>query len=267
MLASGLDAIDHGAVLEYLALRRDRCAQEALNIECKALRAFARWRFVAGLDPADTAAQVPRQRRAPERVVRWLTDAEVGTLLAAPDLSTYVGFRDHVMMATLYQAGLRASELVALELGSVVDSCLLVRNGKGNRARLVPVSSAHLGLLDSYVRIRRTVRPGKRSALFLTQHGQPFSSGRAVWVIVDRYAHVLGIGCGYQRLRRTIKRAPWSGHYPHVLRASFATALLHSGCDVVSISQMLGHSSADTTARYLGIDLEFLRAQHAKLRG
>ena len=251
---------DDETMLRYLKIRRDRVGQASMNMEISALKAWFRWLRIA-LPAAWQPTTYPRQRKLPPRVVRALTDAEVGILLAAPDLTTFVGLRDHVIMATLYQCGLRASELATLELGSVrLDGYLLVR-GKGNKDRLVPYGGAWHGLVETYLRQRSTTGPGKRSALFVTSRGKALRNGRSVWVIVNRYARAaLGTACGYTRLERTTGGRPWQGHYPHLLRASFATELHRNGVNIMAVSQLLGHADVKTTAHYVGADLDQLRA-------
>jgi site-specific recombinase XerD len=250
-------------VLRYLAWRRKTIGQGSINLEASALRTWFQWLRMAQPE-AWQPTSWPRQRRPPERVVRALSDDEVGRLLAAPDLSTFVGLRDHVIMATLYQCGLRASELVTLELGSILlDGYLFVR-GKGGTDRLVPFGGSWYGLMDTYLRQRGTARPGKGNALFVTRHGKGLRDGRSVWVIVNRYARrALGTACGYARLDKARRSTPWQGHYPHLLRASFATELHRRGMDLSALSQLLGHADADTTARYLGVDIRQLRAAAA----
>lgn len=253
---------DLDPVLRYVATHRDRLAPATLKRELAALRCWFRWRRL--VDPEAWApTRWPRTPRVRARPVMALSDAEVGLLLAQPDLSTFVGLRDHVIMATLYQCGLRASELASLELGSVrLDGTLYVR-GKGGHDRLVPFGGAWEGLLETYLRQRSTVGAGKRAALFVTRHGKPLRDGRSVWVIVNRYARkALGLACGVDRIRPGTGK-PWTGHYPHQLRYAFATELRRSGCDLVAISQMLGHASLETTTRYLGVDLDVLRAAAA----
>lgn len=258
--AEGSPLSDEATLVRYLATRRDKVSQASMNIEANGLRAWFRWKTLA--DPEGWRPLVlPKTRRPPPRIVRALSDAEVGMLLAAPDLTTFVGLRDHVIMATLYQCGLRASELANLELGSVLPDGMLYVRGKGGRDRLVPYGQAWHGLLESYLRMRVTVRPGKRAALFVTRHGHQLRDGRAVWVIVSRYARrTLGLHCGYTRLEKAGTGRPWQGHYPHLLRASFATELYRRGVDLMAIANMLGHADVATTAYYLGADIEHLRS-------
>ena len=250
---------DQDPVLRYMAFRRKTVAQASLNLELSALKTWFNWLRVAQPE-AWQPSSYPKHRRPPQRAVRALSDAEVGILLAAPDLGTFVGLRDHLIMATLYQCGLRASELVSLELGSVrLDGYLYVR-GKGGVDRLVPFGGAWHGLLEGYLRIRATVRPGKRAALFVSRRGKGLRDGRSVWVIVNRYARAaLGTACGYTRLERSTGGKPWQGHYPHLLRASFATELHRRGVNLMAVAQLLGHAKAETTAHYLGVDMQQLR--------
>jgi integrase/recombinase XerD len=250
-------------VQRYLSARRGKIGQASMNLELSALKTWFNWLRVVSPD-AWQPTEYPKQRRPPQRLVRALSDAEIGLLLAAPDLSTFIGVRDHFIMATLYQCGLRASELATLEIGSVrMDGFLYVR-GKGGVDRLVPFGGAWHGLLASYLRMRATVRPGKRSALFVTQRGKGLRDGRSVWVIVNKYARrALGLACGFARLEAAVTGRPWQGHYPHLLRASFATELYRRGVNIMAVSQMLGHANAETTAYYLGVDLEHLRAAAA----
>lgn len=244
----------------YVALRRDVLRPASLNIELSALKAWFAW--LRHADPeAWQPTSFPRRRRPPARPVRALSDGEMGMLLAAPDLTTFVGLRDHLIIATLYQCGLRAGELAALQIGSVrLDGFLLIQGGKGGHDRYVPYGGAWYGLLETYLQGRAALRPGKRNALFLTRQGRPLRDARSVWVIVNRYARrALGTGCGYARLEAHTGGRPWQGHYPHMIRASFATALYERGVNLVAIAQMLGHADVATTAYYLGVSMEHLR--------
>lgn len=247
-------------VRRYLRARQAKLAPASYNLEVSALRAWFRW--VEQMDPgAWRPSSWPRMRRAPKRVNFTLSDADVGMLLAAPDLGTFVGFRDHVIMATLYQCGLRASELVQMQLGDVHMDGVLYVHGKGGHDRVVPYGAAWRVLLEEYLLRRAGTRPGKRAAVFVTRHGRPLRDARSVWVIVNRYARrALGTACGYARLDASLRGTPWRGHYPHQLRAAFATELLSRGMDVMAIAQLLGHRDVATTARYAAVDMTAARA-------
>jgi len=236
------------------------------NQELTAVRAFYRWAVLWEHTDSSTLALLPRSHRAPKRLPRNLTEHEIGRLLAEPDLSTLVGFRDHVIMRMAYETGLRAAELVALELGGITgDGYVRVVAGKGRVDRLVPISAEMERLLDAWVALRRSTKPGKAAAMFVTHRGRRFTSGRAVWEIVNRYARrAIGLGRGYDRMTAARRQKPWSGQYPHLLRASMATHMLERGCDLRAVQELLGHASISTTALYLGVDLAMLKREHQK---
>ena len=251
--------VDGDRLARYLAHRRQTCGAASINMDLKALRSFYRlqdsWEALA---PGDLA-KIPAGRRVPARLVRFLDEAQVGEALGALPLETYAGLRDYCLIRVIFEAGLRASELAGLELGDLLSDGTLFVRGKGGRDRYVPISSELQGVLAGYVHARGLLRPGKKNRLWLAHDGHPLANGRSVWEIVARrLGEALGTRCGLQRLRATGK--PWQGHYPHLLRASFATALLRRGCPITAIAQLMGHADVATTAHYLGVDLEQLRA-------
>lgn len=248
-------------VMDWTRQRRSAVQVSTYNKELTALRSFYRWAHLWGYTQADLSVLLPMSHRAPQRVTRVLTEGQVGMLLATPDLTTVIGFRDHVIMRLLYETGMRASELAALELGSVLDDgTVLIRAGKGAVDRYQPISEEMQGLLAAWVRQRVTLRPGKASALFVTERGRAFAGGSTVWAIVARYAYAaLGRGCGYHTVEKAFRRRPWTGYYPHLLRASFATHLLERGCDLRAVQELMGHADIATTARYLGVDIAHVK--------
>ncbi|MGN6234954.1 tyrosine-type recombinase/integrase [Dyella sp.] len=261
-----VDRLHRPLLEQWLAGRRAaRAAPATINVDLKALRAFYNTMALIGAAPQGESNNCPIGRRVPVRIVRTFSDDQVLAMLAAPDLGTFCGYRDSVLMRVLWETGLRASELVALGLGDVREDAIYVASGKGGRSRWVPISDELHGLLQGYLALRDTTRPGKRAALWVTHRGLPLRSRRSVWAIVTRHARAaLGQAVGYERVRRAARRRPWSGQYPHLLRASMATTLLRHGCPLPAIMQMLGHRSLDSTARYLGCDIDQLREAIAK---
>lgn len=258
---------DKSSVAAWTRARRTSVSRSTFNQELYAIRCWHRWLRRWGHTNVDLNLVMPSSQRTYPRLPRILTEVEVGKLLATPDLTTLVGFRDHVIIRLAYETGIRASEIVGLEIGDVLpDRTLFIRSGKGCVDRHVPFSAELLGLLESWVSIRRKTRPGKALVLFVTRYGKGFTNGNAIWRIVDRYARqALGVGRGYDKITRQHRRTPWSGHYPHLLRSSFATHLLQNGCDLRAIQELLGHRNLTTTARYLAVDIEMIRREHEKL--
>ena len=265
--AGGLPSgVDQDFLTRRLAARRRLVSQSTLNLEFKALRAFYRCMALAGIARRGAERDLPHGKRTPQRLPRWFTDDQVSALLAQPDLSTFIGVRDHAMIRLLYETGLRATELMALQCTDLLpDGAVYVARGKGGHSRFVPMGVDAMQLMDAYLVARAACRPGKRNALWIRANGVPLRDGRSAWEIVNRYARrALGCAAGYDRVRHAAKHRPWSGQYPHMLRAGFATALLQRGCPLSAIAQMLGHASLDSTAHYLGTDITQLRAAIAK---
>lgn len=250
--------LDTEALARYLAGLRERLAPASVNVHIKALRAFYRVQADWGAASADEARKVPRQQRVPHRLTRFLLPEQIGEVLGTLPLDTFTGVRDFTIIRLIFETGMRAGEMAQLELGSLLDDGTVFVRGKGGRDRYAPIGDEMRGTLDGYLHARRTLRPGKKVALWLARTGRPLANGRSIWEIVHRRLWLgLGRRGGYQAVERSGR--PWRGHYPHELRASFATAMMRGGCPITAIAQMMGHANVATTALYLGVDLDYLR--------
>lgn len=272
VFGGAVDRLSKDVLQRWLAeRRRQSVAPATINVDLKALRAFYDTMAVIGAAPQAESNNLPSNRRVPAKLVRSFSDDQVLAMLAAPDVSTFTGYRDSVLMRTLWETGLRATELVSLGLGDVLPDAIYVASGKGGRSRWVPISDELHRLLQGYMELRTTTRPGKRAALWVSDKGRALRSRRSVWVIVSRWSRLtLGGAVGYDNVRRAARRKPWSGQYPHLLRASMATTLLRHDCPLPAIMQMLGHVSLDSTARYLDADISHLRhaiEKHPRFHG
>lgn len=164
---------------------------------------------------------------------RFLTELEVQQLLAAPDLTTTSGIRDHAILQLMYAAGLRASEVIALrqrnlDLHSGLVSCF----GKGNKERTIPIGKTAITALKHYIATKRLPR-AQHLHLFLHQE-QPLTR-QFLWTIVNHYATITNL----------------TNVSPHTLRHTFATHLLEHGADTRDVQVLLGHAHIATTAVYL----------------
>ncbi len=256
-------------LLRWMRHRRTHVGVATYNIDLTALRAFYRWCCMLGYTSSDYSEWLPKKIKQPSRLPRFLTDKQVGQLLAAPDLATLVGFRDHIMLRLIYETGITASELISLDIGCILpwpDNRLYISSKIGNQGRKAPFSQCMRELLQAWLAVRRETRPGKSATLFVTCKGRPFRQGRAVWEMVNKYARqALGVAEGFGRIQAAGKQKPWHGHYPHLLRAAFATQLIQNGCNLRAVQQLLGHTSIHSTAQYLALDIGTLKREHAKL--
>lgn len=214
------------------------------------LRRFYRFQRERGAIAEDPTLRV-RAPRKPLRLPKQLSEAQVETLLAAPDTKTPLGLRDRAMLETLYATGLRVSELTGLTLSQVAHDAGVVRVvGKGSKERLVPMGDEAVAWIARYLREVRPALAGvaKRDEMFLTQRHGPLTR-QALWALVKRYA----VRAGFPRTALS----------PHVLRHAFATHLLNHGADLRVVQLLLGHADITTTTIYTHVARERLKQLHA----
>jgi len=166
-----------------------------------------------------------------------LSCEEVARLLTQPDHSSPLGARDKAILEILYSSGLRVSEVCRLILYDVDDEFIRVF-GKGRKERLVPVGKKAIEAIDHYLMLYRCDYDSEKNQnLFLTKNGKPIDR-IFVWRMIKKYAKDANI-------TKNIS--------PHTLRHSFATHLLDNGADLRVIQELMGHSSINSTDRYMHI--------------
>jgi site-specific recombinase XerD len=214
------------------------------------LRAFYRAMREQGAveqNPADLLS-APKK---PKRLPRVLKPGEVSRLLDRIPASTPLELRDRALFELAYASGLRAEELVSLDVTSVDFDAEEVRvEGKGSKTRVVPAGEHALRAVGRYLeRARPALRSGDgEEALFLSKSGRRLSTSDV-----------------RRRLRVWTRHAALSrGVSPHWLRHSFATHLLEGGADLRAIQEMLGHSSLSTTQVYTRVESQRLRSAYAR---
>lgn len=185
-----------------------------------------------------------------QRLPKTLTETQVETLLAAPDLDSPLGVRDRCMLEVIYASGLRVSELITLPTFAVsLNDGVVKIMGKGSKERLVPLGQVAVEWIVRYMRESRpTLLAGRQcDAMFVTQRGAAMSR-QMFWRIIKQYATQAGIPA--QRIS------------PHTLRHAFATHLLNHGADLRVVQLLLGHADISTTQVYTHVARERLKALH-----
>ena len=246
MLAAG-----HGDVQGYLAhkFRKKARASSAARL-LSSLKRFFRWLQRQNRIRIDPTLNIDTPR-LPRNLPKSLTETDVESLLAAPDVETPRGERDKAMLETLYASGLRVSELVTLKLPQVSQDMGVVRVlGKGSKERLVPLGEESLAWVKRYVAGGRpALLAGRASAdLFVTSRGGAMTR-QSFWQLIKRYASQAGLNASIS---------------PHVLRHAFATHLLNHGADLRVVQLLLGHADISTTQIYTHVARERLKQLHAK---
>jgi integrase/recombinase XerD len=241
---------DLQAWMAHLHLARRTSARSASRA-LSALRRFYALAIREGRITQDPTAQIkaPKLPRLPPKSI---SEAEVESLLKAPDISSPLGLRDRAMLELLYACGLRVSELIGLSWLQVdLQAGVLKVMGKGARERLVPLGEEAVYWVGDYFKegARDTLLNGRQSEdLFVTQRGEGMTR-QAFWSLIRRYAIQAGI-------RGTLS--------PHSLRHAFATHLLNHGADLRVVQLLLGHADITTTQIYTHVARERLKALHSK---
>jgi integrase/recombinase XerD len=187
--------------------------------------------------------------KIPRSLPKTLTEADVETLLAAPDADTLLGLRDRAMLETLYASGLRVSELVELKLNETnLDMGVVRVMGKGSKERLVPLGEEAVDWLKQYLsEARQHILSGQLSdAVFVTARGGAMTR-QSFWHLIKRYALASGISQAIS---------------PHTLRHAFATHLINHGADLRVVQLLLGHADITTTQIYTHVARERLKKLH-----
>src|SRR3954451_15211692 len=235
----------------YAATLSDRRAVAAtVARKLAALRALYRALREHGAVAQNPADLIPSPKR-PRNLPRVLRPDEMAALLDRIPASTPLELRDRALFEVAYASGLRAEELVTLDVAAVdFDGEKLRVEGKGGKTRIVPAGEPALRAVARYLERARPVLENRdgEAALFLSRSGRRLSTSDV-----------------RRRLRAWTRRAEVQGGVsPHTLRHSFATHLLEGGAALRAIQELLGHASISTTQTYTRIESSRLRKAYAK---
>jgi site-specific recombinase XerD len=190
-----------------------------------------------------------------QRLVRTiLTEREVLDLLKAIDPRDPASTRDRAILELFYACGMRTSELCNLKIADVdlSQQTATIINGKGGKSRIVPIGQYAAHFIQGYIeKARRRLLMGKREDpgnLFLSSNGTPFTRESINRSVMGRVNRILE---GKKRVTC------------YSFRHSVATHMIANGVDIAYVAQLLGHSTLETTRRYLRIEIGDLKQMHA----
>ena len=228
----------------YLA-SRPACAKATNARRIAALRGYYRYLVRSDLREDDPTARL-KGPKVPRSLPRFLQVDEASEVVENPTQQGWFRVRNVALLELAYGAGLRASELAALDRGDLDlgERLVLVRAGKGGKQRRVPFGPPAQRALELWL---AEVDAPREDPLFLNRH-----RGRLSVRAIHRIVRDAGVANGV------------AGVHPHALRHSFATHLLSGGADLRSIQEMLGHASLSTTQRYTHISMEQLLEAHRR---
>lgn len=243
--------LDSRALRRYVSsLTEAGAAPATVARKLAALRAFyatLRDRGAVAQNPADLLTAPKRVQRLP----RVLKSDEASALLDRIPAGTPLELRDRALFELAYGCGLRAEELVSLDVEGIDHDSEQVRvEGKGAKTRFVPVGEPAQRALERYLTRGRPALVDARDerALFVSKSGRRLSTSDV-----------------RRRLRTWARHAALQGGiHPHALRHSFATHLLEGGADLRSIQELLGHAGISTTQIYTQVESARLRSAYSR---
>ena len=176
---------------------------------------------------------------------KCFSEKEMEELLNIPDLSSKFGIRNRAILELIYSSGLRISEIASCKIGQIDLQEKLIRViGKGNKERIVPISSKAKIAIRNYLNTRDQFKSRfSVDSFFLSKSGRSLSSNE-IREILSRYLDLV---------------ARTKGYSPHSIRHSFATHLLARGADLRAVQEMLGHTNLSTTEIYTHLTLKDLK--------
>lgn len=243
-------AVEAGDVREWVIylLDEQKMTAASVNRKLSALRTFYKYLRRVGrvnINPMEKVVAPKKKRPLPY----FVRESEMDRLLelTAEDRS-FKGVRDRLILMMFYETGVRRAELLGMTDASVDLSTKQIKvTGKRNKQRIIPFGEE----LESEIRAYQAAREealGLKSfpALFVTEEGTAMNEARIAKIVKENLSKVT-----------TIKKRS-----PHVLRHSFATAMLNNHADLTSIQKLLGHESVATTEIYTHVSFEELKSEY-----
>ena len=240
-----LGAVDTDLIRDWMESLMDRGNNAStINKKLSALRSFFRYALKRRLVEKDPAHAVTGPKKS-KPLPQFLREGEMDRLLDNEAWGDgYKDVRARTLLLLLYETGLRRSELIGLNNADVdFETGQLKVTGKRNKQRIVPFGEELVVALKNYIAVRDEQVTGDCDALFLSDKGHRMT-GKQVYEIVHQ--HLTGV--------TSLKKRS-----PHVLRHTFATAMLNNGAGLESIKNLLGHESVSTTEIYAHTTFEQLK--------
>jgi site-specific recombinase XerD len=218
------------------------------TVQChvRALKAFSSWLNAEGYTPENRLKYL-KLPKAPMIVIEPLSYDETKTIFASINKNSSTGARNHTILETMLDSGLRASEVANINLNRVnlKDGYLKVR-GKGAKERIAPIGK-HVRMFSYIDKARPKPIDPALNCLFLSQTGKPITSN-TIKLVFSRPAKKSGVN----RL------------HAHLCRHTFAINYLLNGGDIFSLKEILGHTTSDMVNHYLHFTSAQITAQHHK---
>lgn len=186
-----------------------------------------------------------------QRPYPYYSQQQIETLLAVPDVNSILGLRDRAILQTLYDTGIRNTELRKLQISNLDFAQDYLRViGKGNKERLLPLTQPLTYWLKRWLQRRHEILSDHNPYLFVSSRNSEGCMSKAILNhIIKKYSSLAGINSEF-----TV----------HTLRHCFATHMLENGANILALKQLLGHESINSTQVYLQCCPSYLEGLHRK---
>ena len=242
------ESVDSDIIRDWMESMMDKGNNAtSINRRLSALRSFYRFALARKLvdkDPVHGVTGPKKGRPLPQ----FLKENEMDRLLDAESWTErFEDVRDRMVIMTFYETGIRLSELIGLD-DSMVDfsNRQLKVTGKRNKQRVIPFGEELLAMLRDYMKCRDKEVNRQSEALFVSAKGQRMTSSQVRGAVRKNLSKVC-----------TLKKRT-----PHVLRHTFATAMLNNKAGIESVKKLLGHESLSTTEIYTHTTFEQLKREY-----
>ncbi|MBQ3754039.1 MAG: tyrosine recombinase XerC [Prevotella sp.] len=240
-----LQTADADVIRGWMEYRMDAGKKPAtVNRGLSAIRTFYRFALSRNLVAKDPARSISGPKKS-KPLPQFVREAEMDQLFdEALQGEQYNNVRARTILLLFYETGIRLAELVGLNNEDVDFAAMQLKvTGKRDKQRIVPFGDELAQALSDYMTLRDHEVGGRSSALFLTDKGERMSRCQVQYLVKKHLSEVT-----------TLKKRS-----PHVLRHSFATAMLNNGAGLESVKKLLGHESLNTTEIYTHTTFEQLK--------
>lgn len=249
LILNGLDykSIEYSDIRYYLKYLKEQRGEKNSSIcrNLSALRTFYNYLLTSNITKTNPFVYVNGPKKE-KRLPRYFEYNELEELFNQPDLKTPFGQRNRLILEMLYATGVRVGELVNIKVKDInqTEKTILIL-GKGNKERMAHYGEYAAEILNLYLQDGyKKLNKNKLDYLFLNNKHTKLTE-RGVRDILDSI----------------IKQTNLNKHIsPHMLRHSFATHLLNEGCDILSVQNLLGHSSISATGIYTYVTTDHLKS-------
>lgn len=250
---SDLAAITEKVMHDYFLYGniKNNWQSSTVNIKHITYKCFFNWCISQGYMTSNPMNDIPKpkkDKKIPPKLTKQQALRILDVAYNMPYRTKFLRYRNHAMLATCLYAGLRRMELLTLKYADVdiENMTIFIRCGKGRKDRIIPMSSTLANILGEYLKERAKIK-AEIPEFFVTRNGSNRIEIFSFTWYMKRFQRISGIKFSLHKLRHT-----------------FATLMIEGGCDIYSLSKMMGHSDITTTTIYLAASVEHLRAQMVK---